>query len=189
MSSDTQSYSNKFAKRIWSRRYILLLIIVSVVLLVAILTVFSGILKPDWRNLYSKHINRQVMEFDESFINQEYYDIAEGGTLTRVAWAKLDDGTIIFLGLPPYGPNPEEVINRTVILTQEEWKQACENAFEEKITGWWFIHEHRGNSLRVNVANVDQVQPNSYCEFYYLPNGWELRKVRISEVIKPYYFP
>ncbi|HLB71612.1 MAG: hypothetical protein OIN88_09075 [Candidatus Methanoperedens sp.] len=130
-----------------------------------------------------------MIEFDESFINREYYDTGEGGTLTRVAWAKLDDGTIIFLGLPPYGTSPEEVINRTVILTQEEWKRACEKAFGEKIMGWWFIHEHRGNSLRVNIAISNQVQSDSYCEFYYLPQGWELRMVHLGGVIKPFRFP
>ncbi len=138
MNSDTQGYSNKFAKRIWSRRYLLLLV-TSVILLVAILTVFGGILKPNWRSLYSEHLNRQVIALDESFINREYYDTVEGGTLTRVAWAKLDDGTMIFLGLPSYGLSPKEVINRTVILTQQEWKQACENAFGEKIMGWWVV--------------------------------------------------
>ncbi|HEY9246750.1 MAG TPA: hypothetical protein VIO11_07895 [Candidatus Methanoperedens sp.] len=147
----------------------------------AFLIVPGGFLKPDWKALYSESLSRRVIEIDGSYINREYYDKAEMGSLTRVAWAKLDDGTTVFLGLPPYGLSPEEVVRSTVVLTMEEAKKACADAFGEEFAGWWFIYEHHGNSFRIYPANRD-----SYCEFYYLPQGWELRTVNVSGVIKPF---
>jgi hypothetical protein len=120
-----------------------------------------------------------------STLGQEYLD-PSSGALTRVAWARLENGKTILLGLPPHGLENEEVVERTVVLSQQEWQDACREAsHEEEIWGWEMSHAHPGNSIRIHVNN----HRDSYCEFFYLPRGWELRTVQSQGILKPFHQP
>ena len=140
---------------------------------------------PDWKALYSERLGRTVVELDESTLDQKYLDPASGA-LTRVAWARAQDGSMVLLGLPPHGLGTEEVVERTVVLLEQEWQDACRQALgEEEIWGWEMNHVHPGNSIPIHVNN----QRDAYCEFFFLPEGWELRTVQSHGTLKPYHQP
>jgi hypothetical protein len=141
--------------------------------------------EPDWKALYSEHLDHSVTELDESTLDQEYLNPASGA-LTRAAWARVQGGNMVLLGLPPHGLDTEEVVERTVVLLQQEWQDACRDALgEEEIWGWEMNHAHLGNSIRIHVNN----QRDVYCEFLFLPEGWELRIVQSQGILKPFYQP
>jgi hypothetical protein len=120
-----------------------------------------------------------VKELDKSTLGQEYLDPASGA-LTRVAWARLKNGEMVLLGLPPHGLDTEEVVERTVILVQQEWQDACRDALgEEEIWDWEMSHAHPGNSIPIHINN----QRDVYCEFFFLPDGWELRTVQSQGIL------
>lgn len=142
---------------------------------------------PDWQALYAERLGQQVRELDESHLNREFRDPVENGSLTRVSWARLQNGETVLLGLPPYSQveclGAEEVVGRTVVLKQETWRNACARALdEEEIWGWRMPHAHRGNSVRIYVNN----RQDAYCEFFFLPEGWELRSVHSHGILRSY---
>lgn len=140
---------------------------------------------PDWEALYAERLGRPVSELDQSTLGQEYLDPATGA-LTRVAWARLQGGTMALLGLPPHGLDTGEVVERTVVLAEEEWKLACGRALgEDEVWGYEMSHAHPGNSIRIYVNNRRDV----YCEFFFLPEGWELRTVQSHGILKPFHQP
>jgi hypothetical protein len=158
--------------------------IITLVLLVVV-PVACGFASPDWETLYAKRLGQPLVELDDSTLDQEYLDPASGA-LTRVAWARLQGGTMVLLGLPPHGLDTDEVVERTVVLSEQEWQEACRQAFgEEEIWGWEMNHAHPGNSIRIHVNN----QRDAYCEFFFLPEGWELRTVRSQGILKPFHQP
>jgi hypothetical protein len=160
-------------------------------LLTAMLAATACNASPDWQALYAERLGEHEIELDESYLNAEFKDPIESGSLTRVAWAKLKDGSLVLLGLPPHGLEAQdendleaqEVVERTVILREEEWEDACGEAFgEDEVQSWRMRHAHRGNSLRIYINN----QNDAYCEFFYLPQGWELRTVQSHGILKAY---
>lgn len=152
------------------------------VLLVAILAA-CGSASPDWKALYAERLGQPIVELDESTLGREYLD-PSSGALTRVAWARLQGGSMALLGLPPHGLGTEEVVERTVVLPEEEWQDACREALGvEEIWGWEMNHAHPGNSIRIHVNN----QRDAYCEFFFLPEGWELRTVQSHGILKPFH--
>lgn len=154
-----------------------------IVLLVLILTGCGG--APDWQTRYTERLGQQLVDLDESYLDQKYLDPATG-SLTRVAWAKLANSETFLLGLPPHGLDPEEVVERTVILREEEWKDACGQALGiDEVWGYEFSHAHHGNSMPIYVNN----QRDAYCEFFFLPEGWELRTVQSQGILKPFHQP
>ena len=159
--------------------------VVSTALLLVTILVACGSGSPDWEALYKERLGQTVVELDKSTLGQEYLDPASGA-LTRVAWARLKGGSMALLGLPPHGLDTEEVVERTVVLSEQEWKEACRQALgEEEIWGWEMNHAHPGNSIRIHVNN----QRDAYCEFFFLPEGWELRTVQSEGVLKPFHQP
>lgn len=159
-------------------------IMAAVTLVVTLVACGFGV-APDWKARYSERLGQQVIDLDESTLGQEYLDPASGA-LTRVAWAKLQNGSMVLLGLPPHGLHIEEVVERTVVLSEQEWRDACRKALgEEEIWGWEMNHAHPGNSIPIHVNN----QRDVYCEFFFLPEGWELRTVRSQGILKPFHQP
>lgn len=152
--------------------------------LVAVTLVACGFgVAPDWQARYSERLGQRVIDLDESTLDEEYLDPASGA-LTRVAWAKLQNGSMALLGLPPHGLGTEEVVERTVVLPEKEWQDACREALGvEEIWGWEMNHAHPGNSIRIHVNN----QRDAYCEFFFLPEGWELRTVQSHGILKPFH--
>jgi hypothetical protein len=158
--------------------------IITLVLLVVV-PVACGFASPDWETLYAKRLGQPLVELDDSTLDQEYLDPASGA-LTRVAWARLQGGTMVLLGLPPHGLDTDEVVERTVVLSEQEWQEACRQALgEEEIWGWEMNHAHPGNSIRIHVNN----QRDAYCEFFFLPEGWELRTVQSQGILKTFHQP
>ena len=142
---------------------------------------FAG--EPDWESLYADRLGQSVAELDTSTLGQEVLDPASGA-LTRVAWARLQNNEMALLGLPPHGLGTEKVVERTVVLLQQEWQDACREALgEEEIWGWEMNHAHPGNSIPIHINN----QRDVYCEFFFLPEGWELRTVQSHGILKPYH--
>lgn len=138
---------------------------------------------PNWKELYSEHLGLPIQAIDQSTLDKEFLDPVEAGTLTRVAWAQLQDGSMIFLGLPPHGIETERVLERTVVLREDEWQSACAAALGiQEVNAWRIPHEHLGNAIRAYLNNEN----DRYCQFLYLPNGWELRAVEVEGVIKPF---
>lgn len=138
--------------------------------------------EPDWQALYSEKLGQQVVELDDAYLDREFTDPMESGSLTRAAWAKFEGGEIILLGLPPHGLEPREVVEQTVVLRPEAWRDACGDALgEADVEGWRMPHAHRGNAIRIYVGD----RHDAYCQFYFLPEGWELRTVQSYGVIKP----
>jgi hypothetical protein len=139
----------------------------------------------DWTARYSERLGRQVVELDETTLEQDYRD-PNSGALTRAAWARFRDGNMALLGLPAHSLDAGQVIERTVVLTQEEWQPACANALgEDEVWGWGLPHEHQGNAIRIYLNN----QRDRYCEFAFLPEGWELRTVESHGILKAFYQP
>jgi hypothetical protein len=135
--------------------------------------------------LYSERLGQSVVDLDQSTLGQAYVD-PSSGALTRVAWARLKNGNTVLLGLPPHGLDDEEVVERTVVLLENEWETACGDALgESEVWGWEMNHAHPGNSVRIHVNN----QRDRYCEFFFLPRGWELRTVQSQGILKPFYQP
>ncbi|MGD8473386.1 MAG: hypothetical protein PVH59_04630 [Anaerolineae bacterium] len=161
------------------------LLITAAVLLVVALAACSIAPDTDWTALYSERLGQSVVELDQSTLGQEYIDPASGA-LTRVAWARMRNNDMVLLGLPPHGLDSEEVVERTVVLSQQEWQNACGDALgEEEIWGWEMNHTHPGNLVRIYINN----QRDAYCEFAFLPEGWELRTVQRQGILKPYHQP
>jgi hypothetical protein len=68
-----------------------------------------------------------------------------------------------------------------VVLEQETWRDACARALdEEEVWGWRMPHAHRGNAIRIYVNN----RRDAYCEFFFLPQGWELRSMHSHGILK-----
>jgi hypothetical protein len=156
-----------------------------IALLSAILVACGPSAAPDWKALYSERLSQSVMELDESYLGQEYVD-PSSGALTRVAWAKLKNGNTILLGLPPHGLDTREVVERTVVLRLEEWRDPCADALgEDEVWGYEYSHAHPGNSMRIYINNHRDV----YCEFFFLPEGWELRTVHSHGILKSFHQP
>ena len=163
----------------------LMLLITTAALLTVGLAACSLTPEPDWPALYSERLGQSVTELDQSTLGQEYMDPASGA-LTRVAWARLQNNNMVLLGLPPHGLDTEEVVERTVVLLQQEWQDACGDALgEEEIWGWEMNHAHPGNSISIHVNN----QRDAYCRFTFLPEGWELELVQSQGILKPYHQP
>jgi hypothetical protein len=101
--------------------------------------------------------------------------------MLRVAWIRFANGEMAMLGLPAHGFEPSEVVERTVVLEQTEWQGACRSALGvDEIWGWQMSHAHPGNAIRIHVNN----DRDAYCQFLYLPEGWELRAVYSQGIIK-----
>lgn len=138
----------------------------------------------DWKAQYAEYIGEEIVEIDSEILNEKFLDETERGTLTRTSWARLNDNRILFLGIPAYGLDVQTTVERTVTLNQKEFTQACAQAFgDQTVESWRFPHSHRGNSLRVYLNGRNQ----DYCEFFYLPSGWELRTIRSQGIVKPAY--
>jgi hypothetical protein len=158
----------------------LILLQVMALLLVLILAGCGFGVTPDWQARYSEHLGRQVVELDETTLKQGYLD-PHSGALTRAAWARFRDGTMALLGLPAHSLDAAEVVDRTVVLEQQAWQRACANALgEDEVWGWRLPHGHRGNAIRIYLNN----QHDRYCEFFFLPEGWELRAVESYGTLK-----
>ncbi len=138
--------------------------------------------QPDWTALYTQRLGQPVVELDESYLDREFLD-PTSGALTRAAWARLQGGSMVMLGLPPHSLEPEQVVARTVVLTEDEWTSACARGLAvQEIWGWEMNHAHPGNSIRIYVNN----NRDAYCEFFFLPEGWELRTVHSQGILKPF---
>ena len=154
-------------------------------LLIVLLVACCSPRGPDWQALYAERLGQSIAELDRSTLGQKYLDPSTGA-LTRVAWARLQNGKLALLGLPPHGLDTGEVVERTVVLLEQEWQDACRQALgEEEIWGWEMNHAHPGNSIPVHVNNRRDV----YCEFFFLPEGWELRTVQSYGILKPFHKP
>ena len=165
-------------------RYLKLLTVFSLLVLIALCVAGCGS-TPDWQALYVERLGQQIKELDTSYLNRAFKDPVESGSLTRVSWARLRNGETVLLGLPPYSQverlGAEVVVERTVVLKQETWRDACARALdEEEVWGWRMPHAHRGNSIRIYVNN----RRDAYCEFFFLPQGWELRSVHSHGILK-----
>lgn len=151
---------------------------------------------PDWEMLYEAELNQPIASLNETVLNSEFQDTQ--GNLTRVSWAQLENGRLLLLGLPAYSNTPAQVVDRTVVLTQEEWQGFCASALGlsvAEISGWsWSVAEESiGNRFTVFPAttvldpgeSVIIPDPNApYCEFVFLPGGWELHLVTNEGVVK-----
>ena len=89
------------------------MVFVATALLLITTLATCGLTSPDWEALYAKRLGQPVTELDKSTLDQAYLDPASGA-LTRVAWARLQGGSMVLLGLPPHGLDTEEVVERTV---------------------------------------------------------------------------
>ena len=150
--------------------------------------------EPDWRALYSEKLGQPVEQINTAVLNTDFQD--DRGNLTRVGWARLANGEEVFLGLPAHGNPPAVVVERTVVLTGEEVRQRCRDAFSDQDVGG------TGSTVPDQaVSNTVTVQPGfnrptgegvgvgpdpeiGYCEFAYLPGGWEFRVAQRQGIIK-----
>jgi hypothetical protein len=153
-------------------------------LLIAGLVVSGCGATPDWEALYAQKLGQPISELDTAPLDEEFLDPVEGGSLTRATWVRFRNGRMTLLGIPPHDLDAQEIIRRTVVLHQEEWQRACADALgEDKVWGWRLPHAHRGNSIRIYLNN----QHDTYCEFFFLPAGWELRTVHSQGILKPFH--
>jgi hypothetical protein len=149
---------------------------------------------PDWTALYEEKLGRPIRELNETALNNAYEDTH--GNLTRMTWATLEDNSTVLLGLPAYGNPPQQVVERTVVLTQQEWQQYCQQAIgaaEVYGWGWSKASDAVGNTFEVYLQ-PDPLEPDEvsiipspdepYCEFVFLPRGWELRIIESQGIIK-----
>jgi hypothetical protein len=149
---------------------------------------------PDWIALYEQKLDRPIRELNEVPLDNSYEDTH--GHLTRMTWATLEDGSTVLLGLPAYGNPPQQVLQRTVVLTEQEWKQYCQQAIgAEEVHGWGWskASDAVGNNFEVYPQTtpmeageiVSIPEPDApYCEFVFLPEGWELRVIESQGIIK-----
>ncbi|MBW7884245.1 MAG: hypothetical protein H3C34_16700 [Caldilineaceae bacterium] len=148
---------------------------------------------PAWQTMYEEKLGQPITALNEKVLNSPFQD--DNGNLTRAGWAHMADGSLTLLGLPAYGNPPATVVARTIVLTQPEWQRSCSEAMGGEITGWaWSVVEGSvGNRFVVygtqeslgSGENTIIPDPDAdYCEFVYLPNGWELHLVRNLGVVK-----
>lgn len=152
---------------------------------------------PNWQALYEEKLGQPITELNETALNSDFMD--QQGNLTRVSWAQLADGTRVMLGLPAHGNPPAAVVERTVVLREEEWKQSCLEALgrpAETVSAWgWgvLVENGIGNTITVHFSgepangSVSIILPDPaepYCQFVFLPEGWELRLVQSQGIIK-----
>ena len=149
---------------------------------------------PDWNELYTEELGQPVVTLHTASLNQSFQD--PQGNLTRLSWAKLADGTTVLLGLPAYQNSPQTVVDRTVVLTQARWQQACRDAIGQDFDAWgWTITDTAvTNRLDINVSTKTSQQGSSVtiadpteptCEFVFLPSGWELRVIHNKITVTP----
>lgn len=149
---------------------------------------------PDWKELYTQKLGQPVVTLHTASLNQSYQD--PQGNLTRLSWAKLADGTTALLGLPVYQNSPPTVVDRTVVLTQARWQQACRDAIGKDFDAWgWTLTDTAvTNRLDINVSTKtsqggssvtlpDSTEPT--CEFVFLPSGWELHVIHNIGTVAP----
>ncbi|MCU0492406.1 MAG: hypothetical protein MUD01_12495 [Chloroflexaceae bacterium] len=144
-------------------------------------------LAPNWKALYEPKLGQPVEEIHTASLNARFTD--EDGNVTRVSWARLANGSLVLLGLPSAGLPPQEVVDRTVVLPEHRLRLACEAAVGRPVYGWgWGTSPSRiGNTFTVKPnfqkLEVDEMittpDPNApYCQFVFLPHGWEVRVVQ-----------
>ncbi|MEJ2555187.1 MAG: hypothetical protein P8186_02925 [Anaerolineae bacterium] len=139
---------------------------------------------PDWNTLYAQKLGQPIVALHTASLNQSFQDLE--GNLTRISWAQLADGTTVLLGLPAFQNPPQVVVDRTVVLTQARWQQACGDAIGKDFAAWgWNMTDTAvTNRLDIHVSTKasqsgqsiqlpDPTEPT--CQFVFLPNGWELR--------------
>jgi hypothetical protein len=144
----------------------------------------------DWQARYEAKLDQPIVELNTTVLNSAFQD--RNGNLTRVSWARVADGTTTLLGLPAHGNRPEQVVARTVILTQAEWQNLCQTAIGQPVSGWsWSIASDAvGNTFAVHPTLDAQAthfpDPDTpYCAFTYTPSGWELLLVQSQGIVKP----
>jgi hypothetical protein len=160
----------------------------------AVLLAGCALNHPDWQALYEAKLGQPVTDLNKAALNNPYEDTH--GHLTRMTWATLTDGSTVLLGLPAYGNRTQQVIDRTVILTQEEWRQHCQRALgAQEVHGWGWskASDAVGNTFEV-YPQLTPLDPGEivsipdpdapYCEFVFLPEGWKLRIVESQGIIK-----
>ena len=159
----------------------------------ALLALAGCLGSPDWAALYSDKLGQPVAEINTKALNTDFMD--ENGNLTRIAVARLADGSTVLLGLPAFSNSTETVVQRTVPLFQDEWQSACRSAVAQQPgveqgadwgISWGGVEGAVGNTFQAypdfNLAGGSQ--RNLYCEFAFLPEGWELRVVHVQGIIK-----
>ena len=137
----------------------------------------NQIFKPNWTAIYETKLGQTIRELDETPLNSHFE--SSKSNLTRIAVAILNNGTTVLLGLPPYNKSPQEVVNRTVVLTETEWKQSCREAIGKEVYGWAWSRVQRvtGNTFTVypfiekSRQGLSLSRPlikKPYCEFIFL---------------------
>jgi hypothetical protein len=151
-------------------------------------------LQIDWKALYNDKLGQPVTEINAASLNSDFVD--SNGNLTRIAWARLADQHIVLLGLPAHGNPTQQVVEDTVVLSQEEFTERCRDAFQhEDINNlnWTATDEPQGNTFlvhptfqRPNREGVLSAPDHQigYCEFAFLPEGWKFRVVQSQGIIK-----
>jgi len=175
-----------------AHKYVLFLVLLPGMLMMAACEPLTA--RPDWPALYEQKLGEPIRELNETVLNSRFED--RHGNLTRVTWAQLADGTTALLGLPAFGNPVEQVVERTVVLRQAQWRQLCQNAIGAEVHGW-------GWSMAADaVTNVFDVHPSTqpldpgesvsipdpaaaYCQFKFTPSGWELRIVQSQGIVAP----
>jgi hypothetical protein len=149
---------------------------------------------PDWATLYERKLGQPIRELNEAALNSSSQD--SHGNLTRISWATLANGSTVLLGLPAAQNPPQRVVDRTVVLSQPEWQQLCQEAIGQQAHGWsWgttndavsntFPVYPSTNPLTNGTAGVRIPEANqAYCEFAFLPEGWVLRVIVSKGVVK-----
>lgn len=153
-----------------------------------------GALGADWKALRGAKLGQPIEAINTAALNASYED--NQGNVTRVAWAKLADGSTALLGLPSHGLPANQVVDRTVVLLQDEWEPRCLQAFPDRAVRG--VSHPADNSAYGNTfvmwpgfaepagegESTTFSRENDYCEFAFLPNGWEFRVVQNEGIIK-----
>jgi hypothetical protein len=152
-------------------------------------------LTPDWEALYAEKLGQPIVELNEAALNTPFQD--RHGNLTRLTWAQLRDGSTALLGLPAHGNPVEQVVERTVVLTQDEWQRLCQEALGTEVYGWGWsaatdavtnTFDVYASTQPLDEARSVRIIPDPeapYCQFAFLPQGWELRIVQSQGIVAP----
>ena len=147
---------------------------------------------PDWQAYYEAKIGQPLTLVNEAAVHAAWRE--QSAEHQRVTRARLADGTTTFLGLPPRQQDPQHLVDATIPLPQDQWRQACQQAVGTEITLWNWSGRTDTITDYVDVYVSTRTPPDAVfapdpaeptCRFVFAGGGWYLELVHDHGKVAP----